>query len=574
MSTSHVLVIDDSERFAVHVWRCISGYPGFGHEGIFRSGDESDADQHLFYACVDDGCTVVWWIRAGSTDEVQKAFVEFINKTQGETVELILLDRVGRTGKKPYSWHDVHKYMTKYVSSQNVHVVSAYRTGMEDPEGKGESLMTTPKLQSKLVMLLKKYTDAPFLEGIEERCSGGGRGDLHVLVTGAGFEIGSTRDGLGQPSTWFALESMWKRLSSEGLIREPIKYFEDGWPLVEFGVEGEEKFEVYAKSGDLDEYFSWIFHTLRKRIDVQSPTELAQARNLELNIRRSFRSALLQNDWGQLYQCGIAARLPWLAWISTNYTGFADRAIEALPPREGIRRWEIIGGAEEARRLYDQMLDEIYNRPEGREESAVPRLLFKVHGDIGDVRTMALAKDDKRADSFLLAPVQSLYSLYGAAQQFLMTMLAIGESGESVDARRRRVVFHIVGHNLFDRNLLGLLVQTNRYLRARGSKAWFVIVNPDIFDPRGSWQTGVLTRLYEGLKKELESEQVLVVPSTAREYMSRLGRNWSELYNASNFGADYSRVLDLQWKWRKKPDLEKVKRTFLAESRYKESWRR
>jgi hypothetical protein len=578
MTTSHVLVIDDSERFAVHVWRCIAGYPGFGYEGIFQSVDQGEAGSCLSRVCVDDGRTVVWWIRAASTKKAEEAFAEFHRRTQGETenIELVLLDRVGRTGKEPYSWYEIYKQVTTHVSRERVCVVSAYRAGVETPEGKGESIMTTPKLQSKLVKLLRKYTNAPLLKGIEDCARNLVDGNLHVLVTGAGFEMGSTRDGLGQPHTRVALKSMWERLRSARRNLSPISlpntYPARGFPVVQIGEKQSPQLVQHAGEENLDDYFSWIFRSVRGSVDVVSSTDetLASARKLELEIRRSFRSSLLESDWGQLYQCAIAARLPWLAWISTNYTGFADRAIEALPPREGISRWEIVSGAEEARRLYDQMLDKAFNFSEHREFVPLPRILFKVHGGIGDVRTMALAADDKRAESLLLAPVQGLYSLYGAAQQFLMTTLATKDASDN-----QRVVFHIVGHNLFDVNLLGLLAQANKHLRARRGEAWFIIVNPDIFDASGDSKKGVLSRLYEGLGKfgeHLQAHQVFVVPSTAREYMSRLAQNWSMLHAASGI-EQYDRILDREWKWRHWPSLESVKHTMASQEKYKSGWK-
>jgi hypothetical protein len=126
-----------------------------------------------------------------------------------------------------------------------------------------------------------------------------------------------------------------------------------------------------------------------------------------------------------------AAQLGWSAWVSTNYTRFANRAIE---------------------------LSETKHRQGGRSEESI---LFKVHGDIGHVLTMALSMEDKTEETRLT----SFLPLYLAAQTYL----------HELAHRHTRITWHIVGHGLKDKLLLDVIKTAYRINRARHR---FVVIAP------------------------------------------------------------------------------------------------
>jgi len=138
----------------------------------------------------------------------------------------------------------------------------------------------------------------------------------------------------------------------------------------------------------------------------------------EYDLRQLFRAEFVSHDWGFLPQSMAAARIKWSAWISTNYTRFANRAIELSG-----RKWRTIEFGEEAQNLNQHLLH----------GSELPResILFKVHGDIGHVLTMALSTEDKTVETRL----SSFMPLYLASQACI----------NELTRKSRRVVWHIVG---------------------------------------------------------------------------------------------------------------------------------
>jgi len=221
----------------------------------------------------------------------------------------------------------------------------------------------------------------------------------------------------------------------------------------------------------------------------------------ERRLREAFRRSLLRHDWGHMNQSLAAARLPWHAWLTTNYTQFANRAIALFDGAEQDARgvWRIIATAAEARVLAREGLD----GQDGRKY----RYLFKLHGDIAHLQTMAIAGHDKDSFSPLSMPMEDLYQVYASAERFLMDSLDV--------AKAQLMVWHIVGHGLQDRRLCELLRRASRH--STRMKQVVVVVNPHPADAMER-----LEKVFEGRNRRWT---ILPCPLRAAQYLARLERS-------------------------------------------------
>jgi hypothetical protein len=316
----------------------------------------------------------------------------------------------------------------------------------------------------------------------------------HVLITGAGFEFRGMagRQQLGMPSTGDLLRRFIARVYGK---REVPSEVGSGFPVPR-------KFcdvldlRAAAENGDLDAYWSCIFREEKVRAkDVLDMSERSY------RLRAIFRSEFLRHDWGYLPQAVAAARVGWAAWISTNYTRFANRAIEI----SGLD-WQTIEFGEEAHELNYQLL----HRSKGYERRSI---LFKVHGDLGHVLTMALSREDKTVETRLA----SFMPLYLAAQAFL----------QKISRFNSKVVWHVVGHGLKDELLVRII---RAACEETPAKHRFIAVAP--FSDRDK---ALLRHPYFELIRHVGRKATSIKGYNARadEYLAKLERVGIEFYQSA-----------------------------------------
>ncbi len=532
MKIKHVVVLDDNRRFFLHVWRYLSGLPGFGVGNVSAQWrkDESKGPLHPDNGASRDvagGMCFVWWVDAkDSPRKTIEAVLGQITARGADTNEIVavLIDR----GDKKYgdsSLSDIWSFLTSRGLEGAIQLVSAYRAGAEAITP-GHEVTILPKTD-KLLEDVRKRVRA-------SRCDAGTRGNVeHVLITGAGFEMREKEGGLGLPGTPGLLEQMHGHLGADW-----TKEWRNDWtfPIIQPGDPQSSEaaanaddllamLHEAARVGGLDRYFTALILLTRSKDKVA-------AMNAEMAIREAFREVLLGYDWGQMQQSIDAAELPWTAWISTNYTGFADRAIRAAARGTGSPRWFVISSADQAAIIHHIQLERTLSK--GPDFVAMPTPLFKVHGDIGDVRTMALAGEDKVSQSDLRVTVRSLFQVYAAAQQSLEWLL-----------KGKEVVFHIVGHDMRDEILNGLL----RNVGGRATRITFVMVNPDLFGRDGN---GPLQRLKEECAPQRQGNinGIRAFPLKASEYMARLRAGWSDVIEGGDPGEALKDLMAVGERWR------------------------
>ncbi|HEX3131602.1 MAG TPA: hypothetical protein VH394_29970 [Thermoanaerobaculia bacterium] len=365
------------------------------------------------------------------------------------------------------------------------------------------------------------------------------RGLVHILVTGAGFEVSHDEVGtFGLPPTPVLLENMetpFEHIDARdydidgemgvpqrveaactklapggcGILKRTMKQNEDN-ELPRFVMRDEAgQIIVGAASKNLDLWWnSLIEMKLQATAAFSEPRlrsrEKMAASTREREMREAFRRVILKYDWGYMNQALLAAKMPWHSWLTTNYTRFADRAIALSYPEP----WQIISTSIEALSLSRQILHE-GNESNGSAKS--PRYLFKLHGDIAHLQTMATAGQDKEFFSSLSVPVDSLHQVYSAAETCL---------GRYIQRLRKyRVVWHIVGHGLNDRLLLQLIAEVCIHAKPRSTD--FIIVSS-----RNSRDTRETLREFfrEGDHRNLRAftSRVREHRATAEQYMARI----------------------------------------------------
>ena len=351
----------------------------------------------------------------------------------------------------------------------------------------------------------------------------------HILITGAGFEIRAGGRELGLPLTSDLLWSMGEPFHREGQESDvdsarALELYRlnngSGFPgLRGDNIKKKKRFELVAEGGDLDEYWTALLElevldliTDQHESDAEDRIGLKlTASRREYELREAFRRAVLRYDWGHLNQSIDAASLPCVAWLTTNYTRFSERAINLV--EESSRRgraparpsWRVIATSAKAELLNRELF---YHDPSLDPNN---RLLFKLHGDIAHLETMALAGHDKDHYSPLSVPIDNLHKIYGSAERYLIKELA--------GRRFSRVHWHVVGHALRDVMLLKLIGDVHRHVFDQVAlPSRFLLVSPR--RPEGpcrrlSDSLGPLTR--KGCKIE-------PVKLDARTYLARLAR--------------------------------------------------
>ncbi len=502
--TWDVVVVDDRSRFPLHVWRFLGRSLGFGVGEVGIDGtllDREHREKAWIAAapakplCTDDGRLRIWWVRADS--HCESALEGVLRTCQGSI--MVLVDVRGEPDSS-YSYRNVYRYLTamaKQLFPREVHiqVVSSYhpgRTGAEQndaPEVLPKSRETLNEVAAKVLLPL------PPLRATEVR---------HILITGAGFEILGERGGFGMPLTRAVLARMGSPFYSQGPV--PTDF------AVPLGVEGPgfpkprgyERAYSSAVDEDLDAYWDQLLESVIDQamsIDISrsSTKEELQLKAFEREraMREAFRRSLLLDDWGQLNQCLAAARLPWHAWLTTNYTQFSNRAIALLNDDVASAGgpWRIISTGTEA-----QKLDQEDAGGRGRQHS---RFLFKLHGDIAHLETMAIAGQDKAIQTKFKVPIATLYEIYPKARRFLEVSLGEGA----------RVVWHIVGHRFKDR---GLREMVKDLQIRRTSWQIFAVADPQPERAR-DW-------LLQELAPGGPPPTVVTCPVTAASYLAHLER--------------------------------------------------
>ncbi|HEV7515278.1 MAG TPA: hypothetical protein VGR07_03160 [Thermoanaerobaculia bacterium] len=502
-----MVVVDDVSRFACHVFQYLSEAIGFG---IGQVPDDGGRESPPFVPGkplrTPSGHANVWWINAGARDWRAQLIAVAARVKDREARFLVDVRGPLRAHLNGYDVQEVIQLLLQVErKSEEIVPVSSYRTG--HLKIAAEERPIRPKTWKVLQEIADMLAiSAPPLEG------------LHILVTGAGFELAGSLggcQGLGMPKTSDILLQGWLRYGNgQGTILSG-----QGFPipeqLLKMGGDSE-GLRRAARDGDLDAYWNEALKLILEGtpggLSSGDPRERKSAASRqEHQAREDFRHSFLRYDWGQLNQALDAASLPWTAWLSTNYTGFADRALALherdLPNgREKVpEHWSIVSTSLEAVHLTRRLLHG--DHPQGR-------ILFKLHGDIEHLLTMAVAGQDKEIYSTLSLPVDSLHEVYGAAELYLKRHL---------DQQKAPVFWHVVGHQMKDALLEGLLLrvcESTSTLRHH-----FLFVRPGISE-------GEHRERFSGPGS---AWPVVSVPTCADRYLARLCRlgmssdQWSDL---------------------------------------------
>jgi hypothetical protein len=498
----NVVVIDDRCRFPLHVWRYISRSLGFGIGDVNplgvvlkRQGLSSEVwiseNEPL---TTEDGEVKLWWVRAG--DHWQRDIGVITSQFQPGERLLFLVDIHGERDSK-YKAEKVCAELDKMHGRDSWRPISAYYSG-----NKILHQEVLPKTRETLLKIRREIYAYPkpatFKDSSKMR---------HVLVTGAGFEISASRGGFGVPNTRRLLEEMEDPFYRGADPRGSIICLNPGesfpipsgslWDVKDF----HNDISRVASRGDLDAYWNVLLEVeLRREVETSATnddrdSQKARAIVLETRMREAFRRSLLRYDWGHMKQTISAARLGWHAWLTTNYTQFANRAI-AVSRNDGDNHgelgfWRVIATAAEAHVTLREHA--------GNTEYPPNRYLFKLHGDIGHLHTMAIAGHDKDIFSPLSMPVEDLYQVYATAQNFLLDSLS----------KAAHVMWHIVGHGLQDKRLCDLIGRVSQY---ESPSQLFILIDPKPDEPS--------ERLAKAVKRE--PSEIGKCKLCAAEYMARL----------------------------------------------------
>lgn len=511
-----LVVVDDVCRFPLHVWRHLAGSFAFGIGDLgAKEGEEIFEDKGQPSGLpTPSGRARVWWVNAGGSTWTAR-LETILGKTSRP--RRFLLDVRGPSPKaKRKSGYELRKALDLLAShgvkiesetmeseTGEVLLVSSYEMippAWDHPESGGPVYFQVhPKAGETLDLVRRWVQEVAEPQKPPSRSSGRKPRPAcrHVLVTGAGFELAATtpphlrHPGIPRTPELVNLtlkgeshpgrEPTYPPGTSEDSEPTPFQVYEDQVALG--GKQGSpHPLLEAARSADLDDYWNQLLQlelewAAREESDAEGIASAKHAASRrEHHLREAFRGRFLRDDWGFLPQAVMAARMPWLAWLSTNYTRFADRAIDlgrTSPPtdkeppagKERPERWRIVSTSNEATHLIRELLhrrgdDEAARAAKGTSEGRPdrPRYLFKLHGDVSHLTTMAIAGHDKDLYSPLSFPVDSLHHVYTAAELFLERTL---------DRAGAPVVWHLVGHGLKDRLLVELLARVVRRSRGR-----------------------------------------------------------------------------------------------------------
>jgi hypothetical protein len=135
-------------------------------------------------------------------------------------------------------------------------------------------------------------------------------------------------------------------------------------------------------------------------------------------------------------------------------------------------------------------------------------VLFKLHGHVEHLLTMAIAGQDKELYSTLSLPVDSLHEVYTAAELYLERRLE-GQDGTPV-------LWHVVGHGLRDALLVDILVRVCKGSPHR--EHWFLFANPAAIKDHKE-------NLHRFASLGLPEDRFLPVRLAASQYLARLRRS-------------------------------------------------
>lgn len=492
-----VVVVDDNARFVHHVFRHLTQ--------AFEYGFESSESARVSFAprASPDGVITVEWHdpSAKTADEATELLERFearlgvLRADHAVVWALVDVYRVGLPDAQQW-----RQYARAFLRGEREHrrllVVSSY-SRHEDPietdDGAqvpvtvyAKSPETLWELRKKIRVQTQAMPNQP-APAVETKA-------MHVLVTGAGFEL-AERDAQGRaigiPGTGALLVERGEPLASAGRYPVPRALKEDAG------------LSDVAGKRNLDDYWEYRLLAVRRRItgDPNPPPELrARQKAAEIEERDAFRAALAEHDDGHLAQALWAAQLDWTAWLSTNYTRFTDRAIAFVTRSapSALRNWRLITSKLECEALPSRLA-------EASPEAA--RWAIKLHGDIGQAQSMALAASDKEGSSnFAVQP--NLAVMYALAEKLLIERLeAVGPESTCY--------WHVVGHGLYDRWLSELIRKTQG--RTSRNRHVVTVVAPDA-------QSVVDLAIEDG--RLARDGRCLVEPfaMTASSYLARLRR--------------------------------------------------
>ena len=546
-----VVVVDDNMQFVLHVWRFLGRVVGFRVGDVYRKkgeeradGDPSPGDDLTMPIRPAEALKTaygryrIWWVDAADRwedplDRVAAA-VRPGDRSPGSKAPVALVDVQPRPKSVTYDCDGVCRALARRGfepgdadTESRILVVSAY--DRETPGGRDGRVW--PKSPLLLAHLRQLFEGRPTRESPTDRRKSPAADDVqHILVTGAGFEVRDSPFEPGLRPTAHLIAAMsetLRQLEDSTTLTfprfEPVEPEQERFPLLSpmpsESPSALARLEDHARNRDLDRYMDAILEHLPD-LPEKAPVDDTRWRDRarEHAFREAFRQCVVADDWGQLGHALSAARPNWVAWLTTNYTGFADRAVNLLldhgrEPVDDAERapvWRIAGSASQADVLLHEELDARHSggaAGNGRQPFG-SRLLVKLHGDVADLHSMAIAGHDKAALSPLRVPVDALHKLYTAAEQFLCRHPKLAE-GE--------LVWHVVGHGLWDRLLTDLIGSVCRYLDRPGIRTRFVVVDREPAGPGG--------RLRDALdaKKVMHPEErQMLVKGKAARYLAHL----------------------------------------------------
>lgn len=581
-----IIVIDDVQRFPFHLWHYLARSTGFGIGDISaraepsRSRRDSPTTWHRFWneskpqgLETPAGDARVWWVDA-SRRKWKKSLRKVLKKLPVVCEKRFVIDFRGPDPSSGGSY-SVKKAMKTLIKNdvigpkddslirkirETVFVVSSYETmpcpayGVSTSEFLqvySKSTETFARIEKSfrkevLRVATERLKDPRNHESADSRSGLAATPKrvqvapiLHVLVTGAGSEMEDTTFGsscaLGLPDTGQVLEHVLGDLGLDPKLPTLGDRAFQPFPVPRryLHTKQGERLKQRALKRDLDVYWNELLR-LESELNLgENDAGTLASRKLriaehESHLRDAFRNRLRSKDWGHLPQLIHAAGLSWDVWLSTNYTRFADRALNTFRIWYNEHEWNVISTSSEASRLLRSLLHEgLGGTPpaeeEPREESeAFQRYLFKLHGDIAHLTTMAIAGHDKELFTPFSFPVDSLHHVYLAAYNYLRRRIRrwVDYSGGRGKRRGRSrkekkyVVWHIVGHSLFDRLLVNIIAGLSS---EPGVEHLYLLVAPTF--PR---KKSARDRIARAVNLRADSEAIVKIELSAAEYLARV----------------------------------------------------
>lgn len=530
----HVIVLDDRIRFALHAWRYLSRSVGFGI-GLVPGGGPTGRTAHERLE-TPAGDAVIWWISARDAGTLEapgtwigEQLTEVLREAKDPERRMFLVDVRGESTARVEFWRLALKTLDERgirPDPKKIWLVSSYGTGKV--EYGAASFPIYPKSSETLQRLAERIWRPRVTRPAEPQNT------FHFLVSGAGFELKKKIQfpicPLGVSRTPELLEKaykddVWQRPPSS----EAKSNSEDHLPLPPLVLHGRDDYSncLGRAYQGLDQLWDILLEIILREAQQSRRNERSSIQKItmlmaEQAARESFRTAFFGDDWGDLAQALDATALPWNAWLTTNYTHFVDRAValhngwpegNAVPPPA----WRILSIASEAEHLLRRMFfgDAVKTDLQAGASGRPERFLFKLHGDLGDLSTMAVAGQDKELFSRMTAQiVDNLHWLYEAANAWLEQLLKVEEA---------RAFWHIVGHGLKDETLVRTLERVVESTKKRVLHT-FLFIQPE--------PTKAFDALPEGIKAWKWRQQNY--PADAwmamlRKFWLARGRMWTPL---------------------------------------------